>query len=547
MVRNLGIKVLIADDSAFLRKTIADILLENKSLVISGEAKNGREAIDKVQLDKPDVLVLDLIMPEMNGLDALQKIMEIAPTPTIILSAVSPQNMDSSIQALLLGAFDYVIKPGGLGAKDLPRFREELLEKVQLAAQSPIKRILEKENKITQEKSAYFRQEIVSETFKFGKYINTLKPIQEIESNEKPSDLVLNKVESENKKPSIEPEMIKPAQSTEKSSEITINLKNEINLEQKLIPVPKEKVVFQNKNGESKIEQKSNVTSKKEKLQQLGSEEKLISRSTNFDSSLTTTKKIDRKIKIEKKSLPYIKEPKSRNSQIKSDLRLITKKESSIDLKGQELSDRNAIGKKVDRAIVSKSSILTNKVIVIGASVGGPRTIRSILKNIPSELQCPILIVQHLGGNFVSTFVNTLNESCALPVKIAQDEEYIEPGVIYVAPGGMHMEISLRKNHPCVKTFIGPPVHFVTPSVDLLFLSAAKVYQNRTLGILLTGMGEDGVEGLGAIQKAGGNTIAESEETCILYGMPKFAAERGFANIILPNYKIIEYILGFAR
>ena len=177
----MSIDVIIADDSAYLRKSIADILKNHKLINIVDYAKNGEEAIKLIRKHSPDVLILDLLMPKMNGLDAFKMIMEECPTPTVILSAISPKNLDSSIQALLMGAFDYIIKPGGIGAKDLPRFREELLGKVLLASQSQIKRIFQKENGDL-EKPKSLRQEIVNEVFDFGQYLNRLSPIQEVEA-----------------------------------------------------------------------------------------------------------------------------------------------------------------------------------------------------------------------------------------------------------------------------------------------------------------------------------------------------------------------------
>ncbi|MBY8984409.1 MAG: chemotaxis protein CheB [Candidatus Lokiarchaeota archaeon] len=117
----------------------------------------------------------------------------------------------------------------------------------------------------------------------------------------------------------------------------------------------------------------------------------------------------------------------------------------------------------------------------------------------------------------------------------------------YIAPGDKHMAIDVENNKPFIKIYKGTPVNFCMPSIDVLFFSAARIYKKRTMGIILTGMGSDGVEGLGAIKSSGGNTIAESEETCILYAMPKFAAEKGFADLKLPNYKIAEKIIDFSK
>ena len=175
----MTIKVVIVDDSAFIRKKIAEILTEHPLVQIVDRAKNGLEAVEMVKKHRPDVLVLDLIMPVMDGLEAFKRIIAEYPTPTIILSAVNPQSMGSSIQALLIGAFDYIVKPGGLGAKDLPRFKEELLAKVLLASESQIRRIIEQEISIHEKSS--MRQSLVKETFEFGKRLSKIKPIQEIE------------------------------------------------------------------------------------------------------------------------------------------------------------------------------------------------------------------------------------------------------------------------------------------------------------------------------------------------------------------------------
>ncbi|KKL60617.1 hypothetical protein LCGC14_2203550, partial [marine sediment metagenome] len=171
------VNVVVADDSAYLRKKIADILNKNELINIIDFAKNGEEAVDLVKKHNPDVLVLDLVMPKMNGLDAFKLIMEESPTPTLILSAISPKNLDSSIQALLMGAFDYIIKPGGIGAKDLPRFREELLAKVLLASQSQIK-VIFGSDKSRIKKGKSIRQDRINEIFDFGKYLNMLTPIE---------------------------------------------------------------------------------------------------------------------------------------------------------------------------------------------------------------------------------------------------------------------------------------------------------------------------------------------------------------------------------
>lgn len=196
---------------------------------------------------------------------------------------------------------------------------------------------------------------------------------------------------------------------------------------------------------------------------------------------------------------------------------------------------------------IKKISHLKANIIVIGASVGGPNSIKTILDGIPKKVNSPILIVQHLNANFIKPFVRVLNEVTENKTKIAENMEVIQSDYIYIAPGDKHMEVILIENEPHIKIYEGDPVNHCIPSIDILFCSVANVYKDSTMGILLTGMGKDGVEGLGLIHKFSGITITESQETCSLYGMPKLAIEKGYAEYILPNYKIKDYIIKFSN
>ncbi len=467
MLKNL--RVLVADDSAYLRKNIADILKAHKSIKNIDFAKDGAEAVKFVKKYNPDVLVLDLVMPKMNGLDAFKLIMEENPTPTVILSAISPKNLDTSIQALLMGAIDYIIKPGGIGAKDLPRFREELLVKVLLASQSQIKKIFQK-GEVSLSKRKTLRQGMVDDIFDFGQYLNRLTPIEEIEEKSK-------KALTDKKKPE--------ATLKEKSAK---KISEEIHVKEEIKP-PKRKDDILNKKS---------------------------TKTTSYSKTSKVKEPIKRHVSVlpKKRAYTYIKEAKTVYS--------------------PNLTPVTGI-------------FLSSKIIVIGASVGGPRTISTILKEIPKSIRAPILIVQHLAAHFTEAFTENLNLECDLDIKIAMNGAFPQIGKVYIAPGGKHMEITERKGKPCLKTYSGTPVNFCMPSIDVLFFSAAKIYRSRVMGVLLTGMGADGVNGLGAIQKVGGKTIAESEETCVLFAMPKLAAEKGFADFVLANYKISDYINKFIK
>jgi two-component system chemotaxis response regulator CheB len=312
-------------------------------------------------------------MPEVDGLTAFKFLSEHYPIPTIVFSGTSPENLDDSVQALLLGALDFIVKPSGLWKEEFPKIQEKLISSVLYAAK--IKRNYEERNV-------------------------------------------------------------------------------------------------------------------------------LIKKSINKQSVLELEVKSELKQQIKPKSFP-------------------TQKLPHISLEAN--------------------------LIVIGTSTGGPRTLKFILKKIPQDFPSPILIVQHLDPYFMKQLSKSLNQVCNINVKIPEDGEKILPGNVYLSPGGRHMKVVAKNNEPCIKIFDDKPVNFCKPSVDVLFFSAAEIYKSHTLGILLTGLGNDGAQGLDVIKSNGGKTIAESEETSVIYGMPKAAVKLGAAKLILPNYEINDYMNKFAK
>ena len=372
----MSIKVLLAEDSSFQRKMIANMLLSNEEITDVNIARNGREAIEKIEKLNPDVLILDLMMPEVDGITVFKFLSEHYPIPTIIFSAKSPETLDLDVQTLLFGAFDFIVKPKGIWEEEFPKFKDKLVSSTLYAGK--IKKTYETRNLLIKESIDKPR---VLDSF------TEQYPIDKISKSE-------------------------------------------------IVKAPKEKVL------------------KKGKLQ--------------------------------------------------------------------------------------------SNVIVIGTSTGGPRTLKSILKDIPKDFLCPILIVQHLDPFFMKELSKSLNQVCKIQIKIPVNGEKILPGIAYLSPGGKHMKVVLRNNIPCIKIFKGEPLNFCMPSVDVLFFSAAEIYKNQVLGILLTGLGEDGAAGLEAIKNEGGKTIAESEETCVVYGMPRAAVKRAAAKLVLPNYQIKNFMIKYS-
>ena len=169
-----------------------------------------------------------------------------------------------------------------------------------------------------------------------------------------------------------------------------------------------------------------------------------------------------------------------------------------------------------------------NGLIVIGASTGGTQAIEAVLARLPAGMP-PIAIVQHMPPVFTKAFAERLDKTCPMRIVEAAGGEVLEPGVAYVAPGDRHL--TLERFGLQVRTTLrdGPPVHYQRPAVDVLFQSAARLQGLATVGVLLTGMGRDGAEGLLALRQAGAETIAEAEESCVVFGMPKEAIALGAA------------------
>lgn len=181
------------------------------------------------------------------------------------------------------------------------------------------------------------------------------------------------------------------------------------------------------------------------------------------------------------------------------------------------------------------------KAVCIGVSTGGPGTIHQLLKSIGSTFPVPIYITQHIDSFFDKNLIVWLNANCSLPVHLARDNEIPLPGHVYFAPSEKHLVFSTMIDGSCVmKLNDDPPVNFLRPAVDKMFESAAQIFGENCVGVLLTGMGADGAKGCVKIKNIGGYTIAQDQESCVIYGMPKAAIDAGGASEVLPLDKIAD-------
>ncbi|AVV49762.1 protein-glutamate methylesterase/protein-glutamine glutaminase [Leptospira santarosai] len=183
----------------------------------------------------------------------------------------------------------------------------------------------------------------------------------------------------------------------------------------------------------------------------------------------------------------------------------------------------------------------TDKLIAIGTSTGGTQALEYILTQL--DVRCPgIVIVQHMPEKFTETFANRLNQICEIQVKEAKDGDRIQLGSAYIAPGNKHMEIYLSGAQFHVRVLEGPLINRHRPSVDVLFNSVAKVAGKNAKGIIMTGMGNDGANGLLKMRQTGAFTIAQDETSCVVFGMPKEAILKGAVDTILPLSKIVREV-----
>jgi len=357
------IRVMIIDDSAVIRNIITKILSTNQHIEVVGTAINGRFGLSKINNLKPDIIILDLEMPEMNGIDFLKEREKLGiKTPVIILSAHAKKGAKITLDALSLGASDFILKPSEMGI-NIEETGEKLVEMV-LALAKP---------------SSYISKDIKDQIVQTG---------------------------------------------------------NKFNFEIPVIP--------------------------KFELEQ-------------------HTKQIG--------NIPEI------------------------------------------------------KIVSIGISTGGPNALRDILPLFPENFPVPIVIVQHMPPGFTYEFALSLDKICKLRVKEAEEGDLVKAGRIIIAPGNKHVRFIQKSLATIITLDEGPAVNGHRPSADVLFESTALTYGGNSLGCIMTGMGKDGANNIGMILNLGGITIAQDQESSIVFGMPKVAIEKGNIQLIRPLNKIAETII----
>lgn len=334
------IRVLVVDDSGYVITAITNRLNADPEIEVIGSARNGVEAIKKTKGLRPDVITLDVIMPEMDGITALKKIMEECPTPVVMLSALTSEKAETTINALELGAVDFFLKPSAI----TPVADNILIEKIKVAARS-----------------------------------NLIKAGQLI---------------------------------------------------------------------------------------------------------------------------------------------------------GNAISTKKRTG--------SDNHTAFKKLVVIGASTGGPRSLMQIIPALPADIPAAFLVVQHLPPMFTKSLADRLDQVAQVNVEEAGAGSFASKGRVLIAPGDFHM---LIEDGGKIQLNQGPHVLGVRPAADITMKSAAAKYGPSVIGVVLTGMGIDGTEGASHIKSAGGTVLAQDEATSAVYGMPMSVAKAGYADQVLPINKIADAIV----
>ena len=353
------IKVLVVDDSAFMRKMIKQLVESDPDIEVVGSARDGVEGVEMALTLNPDVITMDIEMPRMNGLEATEAILERQHTPIIMVSSITKEGANATLDALDRGAVDYVSKNLVSSAIDMMKVQDELIGKVKAAATRG-RRVLRMRGPAPTV-PAYAHAEVPSEP----------------------------------------------------------------------------------------------------------------------------------------------------------------------------------------RQVASKGFI-TQKVafISIGASTGGPRAIQEVLTKLSAEISTPVLVSVHMPKAFTGAFAERLDGLCSFTVKEIENGERIRDGHIYLSPGGTQTRVKRRGLADyCFMLSDDPAGALYKPCVDIAMTSVADVYHGRSLGVILTGMGHDGCEGMRAIKSRGGKTMAQSEETCTVYGMPKAVVDAGLADKVVPLGNVAAEIL----
>lgn len=478
-------RVMVVDDSAFMRKIISDLIEQEEAFQVQATAKNGREAIEQIARIQPDLVTMDVEMPEMNGLDALKVIMKEHPLPVIMLSGINEQGMRETIMALELGAFDFIRKPSATtSSHDIEQVGRELREQIHAAMQAKARR------------DAWTAAQ-------------TSAPVP-------PSAGKLPQVGLGEPRP--------PAQGAEASGPGSAAAAT---------PAP----------PAGRALASGGSAAARQPLAGQPRPEPRLPAANPAAPSVGREAPSRRPAKAPaERARPATRPAPSPVGGAKAapPARQATPPPASAAAEVAAARETAGGAAARGRPELRRSPAGFTDLVAIGTSTGGPKALKAVLEKIPGDFPSPIVIVQHMPPNFTKSLAQRLNSLCELNVVEAEEGQELQSGTAYIAPGGFHLNVvpgsaggyrvHLTRTEPC---------NGHRPSVDVLYESLLPLQALKRHIVLLTGMGSDGAKAMKRLYDAGvTSTIAESEETCVVFGMPRSAIEQKCVSHVLPLYEI---------
>ncbi len=429
---------------------------------------------------KPDIITMDLEMPQMNGLEALQRIMAIQPTPVIMLSAVTDNGTRDTIKALQYGAIDFIRKPDGAVKLDIRQVGEQLLEKLHIA----------------------------SETMSSG----ALRMMPAVE---------------EKADPIVEPPPVPTPPLSPIAEEVAKQVRQPDKPEIAVDTISKKALLDREQQSQDNVGKASAAYSRKQDVDTGKQGSRIQPVPPVAGTGLSKQKPRESGIGKESSQRKEIPPAVVQNDSVMLGKKT-TKPTVNTENAPSKLSKAGATAK-------PEGSTQFTHIVAIGTSTGGPRALHEVLTGIPAEFPAPILVVQHMPPKFTLSLAQRLDNFCNIRVREAVDGEFVESATAYIAPGGKHMSLGkeISGKYRIRLSEEGPRGGHM-PSVDVLFESLIGHRQLKRHIVLMTGMGSDGAKGMKALQSDGATTIAEAEQTCVVYGMPRSAVELGAASHQLP-------------
>lgn len=498
------IEVLCVDDSATILSLMKRILTSDKGFIVKATAKNGREALDILKKQTFDAITLDLHMPEVDGIEFLKQFDH--KIPVIVVSSVNRDDMSLAQKAISLGASDYVEKPS---LDNIAQGGNEICSKVKMVTRT-FKKVIPVEQSKTVEKKAEIEKPVRTQVTPSMQ----VRPV----TNKKVKVLIVDDSQTVvhllSKMISTNPQIDVIAQTT-KPLEVE-------GLIQKFKPdVITMDIHMPDLDGLTLLR----IIQAKYHIPTI-----MISSMNKEDSELVIKA-------LELGAIDFIQKPNMAQVQEMT----ITTCERILMAANANLSTNSVNFKEMG---ADNFRNMNRKIVLIGASTGGTEAIRELLQKLPPQIP-PILIVQHIPEFFSASLAKHLNDLFPFTVKEAAHNDIIKPNQVLIAPGGLQMSINVRKNEYYVEIKNDPPVNRHKPSVDYMFKSASdnKIPAENLVAVILTGMGGDGAAEMKRLHQRGVRTIAQNEESCIVFGMPKEAIKLGAVDHILPLKDIGEKII----